>query len=119
MKYEFPYKAGDIINVYQDYQNENSKLIGTAKLIRFRKLGRSFILEDTMPELEQVVYNYQEWYIEWENLIDKSYKHQKHAKVKYLDTVGLSNSIEDEMPIYEYEKLMPDSFLTVNGIEIY
>ncbi len=59
MKLQFPYKEGDIITVYGDWENELNP-IGTAKLVELHSLGRSFILEDTYPEVEQIVYNYQE-----------------------------------------------------------
>jgi hypothetical protein len=59
MKLEFPYKEGDIITIFANWEEETTP-IGTAKLVELHKLGRSFILEDTYPESEQIVYNFQE-----------------------------------------------------------
>jgi hypothetical protein len=59
MKFNFPHKEGDIVPIYKNWENETEQ-IGTAKLVKFHKQGRSFILEDTYPEESQVVYNWQE-----------------------------------------------------------
>lgn len=59
MKLTFPYKEGDIITIYQDWENEKDP-IGTAKLVKRTKFGRSFILKEMMPETSQEVYNYEE-----------------------------------------------------------
>lgn len=59
MKVGFPYKKGDIIPIYDDWETQNN-IIGTAKLVSFVRHGRSFILEDTYPESDQIVYNYDE-----------------------------------------------------------
>lgn len=58
MKIEFPNKEGDEIIIYQDWENQET-VLGTAKLVGLHQLGRSFILIDTYPESEQIVYNYQ------------------------------------------------------------
>ena len=49
MKLEFPYKEGDIVTIFDDYE-QNTKVLGTAKLIKLISLGRSFILEDMYPQ---------------------------------------------------------------------
>lgn len=59
MKLEFPYTEGDNVTIFSDWENEMTP-IGTAKLIQKVRDGRSFILEDTYPEKDQTVYNYQE-----------------------------------------------------------
>ena len=59
MVLDFPYKENDVIIIYDNWELQDKKK-GAAKLIKFIKQGRSFILEDTYPEAEQVVYNYQE-----------------------------------------------------------
>ena len=64
MKLNFPFKEGDKITIYDDWENEKSP-IGTAKLVSRERFGRSFILEEMMPETTQIVYNYEEWLVEW------------------------------------------------------
>lgn len=59
MKYDFPYKEGDTVPLFKDYQKE-LEYIGAAKLVSFHGFGRSFILEEVMPETDQKVYSYQE-----------------------------------------------------------
>jgi len=59
MRIGFPYTVGDIIPIYDDWESQN-EIIGTAKLVKFIRHGRSFILEDTYPEADQIVYNYDE-----------------------------------------------------------
>ena len=59
MKIENPYKVGDTVDIFYDWENE-SELMGTARLRTLHKSGRSFILTETMPETQQIVYNYDE-----------------------------------------------------------
>jgi len=47
-------KPGEIINLYEDYQEE-TKLIGKAKVLHEKGEGLTFILED-MPKDKQIVY---------------------------------------------------------------
>lgn len=58
MKLTFPYKEGDEIKIFQDWENRK-KFIGTAKLVKRKRFGRSFILSEE-TEHSQPVYNYQE-----------------------------------------------------------
>jgi hypothetical protein len=58
MKKEFPYKQGDIITIYEDWEHE-LKPLGPARLVNFHSYGRSFILEEMLPEDTQIVYNYE------------------------------------------------------------
>lgn len=51
MKQIDPNKVGDVVNIYDDWENELS-LMGSAKLREFHKTGRSFILKETLPEIE-------------------------------------------------------------------
>lgn len=62
MKFNFPHKEGDYVTIYKDWENEKD-IIGTAQLVKRHSLGRSFILEDTYPEAEQIVYNYEVWWV--------------------------------------------------------
>lgn len=110
MKYDFPYKKGDTITLYKDYQTKGV-VKGAAELVRFHKFGRSFILEEMMPETEQLVYNYQEWIT---TLDDKPHK------ISYLETIGITNSASDE----EYDddfnsKLIEDRFIEINGVQCF
>lgn len=116
MKLEFPHKEGDIVTICDDYEH-NSKVLGTAKLVKLISLGRSFILEDMYPEDTQLVYNYQEWLVEWLTP-EKFIKRSKH-KIRYLDTIGIANSTEDTPKDDELELLMKDTFIKINGIEVY
>jgi len=116
MKLEFPYKEGDIITIYDDYEH-NSKVLGTAKLIKLINLGRSFILEDMYPEDTQLVYNYQEWLVEWP--MPKGHTKRSKHKIRYLDTIGIANSAEDNPKDDELELLPKDTFIKINGIEVY
>jgi len=59
MKLICPHKEGDIVDVYFDWENQR-QLMGSARLRELHRSGRSFILEETMPEIEQIVYNYNE-----------------------------------------------------------
>ncbi len=63
MKQVDPNKVGDVVNIYDDWENELS-LMGSAKLRELHKTGRSFILKETLPEIEQIVYNYNEWLVD-------------------------------------------------------
>jgi hypothetical protein len=115
MKQQSPYKVGDTINIYEDWENETQPL-GAAKLVKLQALGRSFILEDTMPEKEQVVYSYEEWIVEMNN---KQFRH----KLRFVDAIGITNSredlMEDEMPEAEYNRLIQDSFIIINGKSVF
>lgn len=140
MKLEFPYKPGDEITIYADWENEKSP-IGTAKLVSFHRQGRTFILEDMYPEDTQIVYNWQEWIIESKGLLKKRITIEENIihktdfnfisfdstdgtvkylkKIRYIDTIGIANSADDEEWEKEFDKLVKDSFLEVNGIQIY
>lgn len=116
MKSDFPYKEGDLVEIFSDYEN-NLVSKGTAKLVKFNKLGRSFILEETMPESEQIVHNYQEWLVEWP-MPDKFTK-MSVEKIRFVDTIGIANSAVEEDYDAELEKLPKDTFITIHGIEVY
>ena len=116
MKCEFPYKAGDIVPVFNNWETEDTQ-IGTAKLVDFHRFGRSFILEDTYPEADQIVYNFQEWWVQLDcPQCDLPYK----IKIRYVDTFGIANSEDDDDYDPETDpKLAKDKFLTYDGKEIY
>lgn len=127
MKIGFQYKEGDIIPVYANWETQDEQ-IGTAKLLKYIRQGRSFILEDTYPEADQIVYNYQEWIVETKDKIPQlkyplhsyDHSHRTHGiKIRYIDTIGLSNSADDEESEDEDPRLPKDSFLSVNGKEIF
>lgn len=122
MKKEFPYKPNDIVTIYSDWENEKNP-IGTAKLVRLHKQGRTFILEDMYPEDTQIVYNWQEWVVDFLPMIldtgDVILPHYSVEKIRYIDTIGIANSADDDWEPGEYEKLDKDKFLSFNGKEIY
>lgn len=111
MKHEFPYKEGDVITIYDDWEKEELP-IGAATLIKHISVGRSFILQEVMPERLQEVYNFETWLVQ---LGDK----QEIRKIRYLDSVGIANSADDQEISEEQEQLSKDSFLTFNGVQIY
>lgn len=126
MKLTFPHGEGDLITIYQDWENEKDP-IGTAKLVKRTKFGRSFILKEMMPETSQEVFNYEEWIVEWPEDPDPpmfpylSGPVQTVQKIRYMDMIGISNSKDDE----EYEddeavkKLQVDKFISIHNIEVY
>lgn len=119
MKYISQLKVGDVVSVYADYQTEK-QIIGTARLTKFHSPGRTFILEEMMPEISQIVYNYEEWYVDWIGDTAVRWSPDRPVKIRFLDTIGIANSTED---IEDEEELSPrlpiDKFISVNGIEIY
>jgi hypothetical protein len=118
MKLGFPYKEGDIVPIYNNWELQD-KITGTAKLVSFIRHGRSFILEDTYPESDQIVYNYEEWAVEWPPkylLKDRI----TFEKIRFVDTIGIANSTDDEDYDPESDPKLPkDSFITVNGISCF
>lgn len=113
MKYEFPYKPGDVVTIYADWERQETP-IGEAKLVEFRKQGLSFILEDTYPEADQIVYNWQEWDVSWINpepVNNVKYDLFTCEKIRYIDTVGIANSADDEDEEDDYSPPSKDSFL--------
>jgi len=119
MKVGFPFKEGDEIPIYKDWESQD-EIIGTAKLVRFIRHGRSFILEDTYPEQDQIVYNYDEWRVELPCAALNQVGKKISLKIRFIDTIGLSNSADDEDYDPEQDPRLPkDSFLTINGISCY
>lgn len=99
MKKEFPHEEGDLLTIYKDWERQEG-ILGTARLRKFHKAGRSFILEEMLPESSQIVYNYQEWLVDW-ILVDYEtakraiFTFEKPVKIRYIDTIGLANSSDD------------------------
>lgn len=116
MKLDFPHKVGDIVPIYKDWENEQ-ELLGTAELVELHRQGRSFILEDTYPEADQIVYNYQEWLVEWP--MPEKFMKRSYEKIRYVDTIGIANSSDDEDYDTDLDKLPKDSFLKWQGVEIF
>lgn len=113
MTYEFPYEVGSEIAIYDDWEN-GQNYIGTAKLVEFLRQGRSFILEDVYPETDQIVYNWQEWYVQFGDSAPVK------RKIRYIDTHGIANSRDDEDYDSEIDpKLSQDSFLMFDDKEIF
>jgi hypothetical protein len=108
MKLTFPYKKGDCIPIFKNDQQK--EMIGTAKLIQFVRDGRSFILEDAPTERSQIVYNYQVWEIEW--LHNPHKRATRPQKIYFIDSIGLSNSADEDDYEYERVKLDEDNFST-------
>ena len=108
---KFPYKKGDLVTIYEDWQN-NVTPLGAARLIRKYKSGCTFILTEMLPESSQIVYSYQEWVVEGENI-------PRVVKIRYLHNIGLTPSTIDKDPEDYNNRLTKDSFIIINGIEIY
>lgn len=113
MKHANEYKVGDVVNIYSDYEN-NVGLIGAARLVKLHGNGRSFILEEVFPEKDQIVYNYQTWWVEFEKPLPSNL-----VRIRYVDSIGLANSASDEETDAVFNRLEVDKFLSVNGKEIY
>ena len=117
MVQSFPYKEGDIITIFSDWENEELEL-GPAQLVQFVQQGRSFILEDTYPESEQVVYNWQEWEVRLQDNELNSWTERR--KIRYIDTVGIANSADDSDYDPETDPKLPkDKFIIFNDKEVF
>jgi hypothetical protein len=108
---KFPYKKGDTVTIYKDWQN-NTDPIGAARLVRKYKTGCTFILTEMLPESSQIVYNYEEWIVEGENI-------PTIVKIRYLHNIGLTPSAIDEDPEEYKNTLYKDTFIIINGIEVF
>jgi len=125
MKLRFPYKTGDSVKIFRDWENQK-KFIGTAKLVERKRFGRSFILKEAV-ESKQPVYNYEEWIVEWPhtpnpNVVFEWNPSPVHTieKIRYLDCIGITNSEDDD----EYDdindsKLIIDSFIVINDKQVF
>lgn len=107
-------KKNNIVDVFLDYQTE-TQWIGIGTLRKRLKKGLPFILEDKQTD-EQVIYTYEVWYIDFidheEGVITT-----KPYPIRYIKSIGKVSAVEDKPPIKE---LLPiDSFIKVNGIEIF
>lgn len=63
MKSISTYNTGDVISIYADYER-NQNYIGTARLKDYFKSGRTFILEESYNEIDQIVYSYEYWHVD-------------------------------------------------------
>ena len=112
MKVGFPYQIGDEVPIYENWETQD-KIIGTARLVQLVRHGRSFILEDTYPESDQIVYNYDEYRVE-DNMLDSWIE-----RIRFIDSIGITNSADDEDYEVDDPKLPKDSFITINGISCF
>ncbi len=113
----FPYVVGSEVPLFKDWESED-RMIGTAKLVKFLRQGRSFILEDTYPETSQVVYNYQEWLVHTPSPLNSSQIVPLIIKIRYIDSIGVANSRDDITSNYE-DNLLPINFISIHGIEVF
>jgi len=111
------YEKGKILKVYSDYQT-NKNEIGVVRLERpSQKSGYTFILNEGDTELLQLVYGIEYWYVTWlENPTNRI--ETKHVPIRYIKTVGMSSSVIEEDDDF-IQSLPKDSFITVNGIEVF
>lgn len=110
MKLDFPHKQGDKVLIFQDWEN-NLKPMGTAELVKFHRLGRTYILKEMRPESSQEVYSYQEWYVKPEDPMESmfTYDSNRPVKIRYLAYIGLAPSDEKDDT--------PDSTIQYTGSE--
>lgn len=107
-------KKNSIVDIYSDYQTQTIK-IGTGFLKKKVAKGKTFIL-DEMAQHEQVVYGYDKWiinFIECEDHVIKT----KPYPVRYIHSIG--KILTEPEPTHPVANLPIDSFIKVNGIEIY
>lgn len=111
---KFPYKEGEWVIIYEDWQNEVNPL-GIARLIRKYKSGYTFILKEMMPESSQIVYNYESWIVELED------GRESIIKIRYVERIGITPAHlypeEDEGDVAL--RSLVDSFIVINGKEIF
>lgn len=112
-------KPGKILPIFTDYQTQSpDSFIGEGRLLDLVEEGSTFLLDDNGTELEQEVYSYQNWVVEFPGLDGKIVK--KRCKIRYLHTVGKSvNKKPKKESQKEYNPYYVDKFLKVNGKEIY
>lgn len=87
-------KPGDLVEIFKDPQQE-TELMGTARLREFRNSGLPFILEEQV-EIEQETYVLDYWIIEWEFVNYKLmkdtpwlFREDKAHPVRRLSKIGL------------------------------
>lgn len=90
MKFSSNLEVNSIVPIYQDWENEQI-FLGTAKLVKLLEQGRTFIIEDTLPESEQLVYNFQTWLVEWQDT-GPFKRPNSRQKIRYLNYIGLAPS---------------------------
>lgn len=106
---------GEVVNIYHD--ELQTELIGKARLVKLISLGLPIILksetEYESPTQKQLVYRFDRYQVEF---VDSTIPNASSTyKVRVLHKIGpVANKEIDEL-----DKLPKDSFLKVNGKEIY
>lgn len=99
-------KKNEEVTIFKDWENEQNPL-GKAKLIKFIKKGLPFSFDD------KYLFNYEQWKIEWIERYDESYSNGIH-KIRYKERPHTK-----KVKSITKEDIIIDSFLVVNGIEIF
>ena len=108
--------------IYRNAQ-ENRKPLGEAVLIEKIEDGLPFILDDILPEREQKVWILQKWRVKFitKTPLGESLIHENEPimKLRVLESTGLKASHSSNQMQSTDNELRRDSFLIVNGKEIY
>jgi len=124
MEYFKKPKEGDERPFYWDWQNQK-ELLGTIRLIEYRRSGNTFL--PTVEESQKVpkVFGYDLWMAKVKALTSNGDNRGYNVnteyllKVPYYAGIGKRALREPSTPSMPSEKLKPDSFLKVNGKQIY
>jgi hypothetical protein len=106
---------GEVIDIYHD--EFNAEFLGKARLVKLISRGLPIILpsktEYEVPTQKQLVYRFDRYQVEF---VDETIPNASSTyKVRVLHKIGpVANKEVDEL-----DKLPKDSFLRVNGKEIY
>lgn len=136
-------RNGDVVTVYEDWQKA-CNLIGVACLVKKKRNGLPFILEDTVtvksPEKTIIyndpIYNWKDVevplekykvynYERWDCLLIKSsnprYKEGEtySLNIRYLEGEYSDSSLPEENDFRSKEGVIIDSFIKINDMDIY
>jgi hypothetical protein len=111
-------KKGSTVILYKDYQN-NKDPMGVAILVKHIRNGYPFILDEDF-ETTQETFIPKYWEVEWvEKYIDTINPERNIFPIRTLDTVGLTTTSSVESGLYTDYHYLIDSFIKINGIEIF
>jgi len=108
---------GEIIDIYEDYQEE-TKPLGKALIIEEKPEGLTFIL-DEMPKERQIVYGTKRFLCEIQESNYYPIKTRGIFNKRFVHTIGVLtfNTFEDEDDESAYPLL--DNFIEIEGEQMY
>lgn len=111
-------KLGEIIDIYEDYQEEK-KPLGKALILQEKQEGLTFILED-LPEAEQIIYGTKRFVCK---IIESEYYPKDFIKTfnkRYINKIGRSTSISlDDEDEDTSNYTINDNFIEIDGIQAF